>query len=512
MSNILIASSNVYRYYKPGMVDGVRDYTVLKCTQSEIFNAAMTNLGENDKFVLISVIENFVSDAVGADSDSPDSAIASCITEVMKVVRETAERLPNSKFGFTMPLERPALPWYQEKKEKITIMVDKFLKTISRESKIGNVSKVDCSPILSQQFEPDMVHLTPAAAKVFLEIMLESAEALFSAEEVNLDDVSDEGEVLDDELTLEQRVGHLERKAGLQDKKNIGNDLVFARIREEINSNGNKAKEDRVVINGLKSKTPMPTETRARIDHLRKIAGEIFETLIPGFKGEIVYLTQGKNAASQHIPMIEVKMNSAENAHEVRKAFADKRKKKLLPDDMKDLFIANSVNLATRIQIDILKAIAKKISNAKETAYVSGFVSRPMMHIRKGGPPSGGKPIRSFTFVDAVAKYRRKITDSDLGAAYNRAGSAFAGQLKQNFILLNEQDSRLFEPAFDGPSASYGSSRSTGGSGTGSRGGSASWRSRGGARAGARSGSTSRPYRKGKKRSGDDLQSSATKK
>jgi hypothetical protein len=213
-----------------------------------------------------------------------------------------------------------------------------------------------------------MVHLTPAAAKVFLEIMLESAEALFSAEEVNLDDVSDEGEVLDDELTLEQRVGHLERKAGLQDKKNIGNDLVFARIREEINSNGNKAKEDRVVINGLKSKTPMPTETRARIDHLRKVAGEIFETLIPGFKGEIVYLTQGKNAASQHIPMIEVKMNSAENAHEVRKAFADMRKKKLLPDDMKDLFIANSVNLATRIRIDILKAIAKKISNAKETA------------------------------------------------------------------------------------------------------------------------------------------------
>jgi len=39
---------------------------------------------------------------------------------------------------------------------------------------------------------------------------------------------------------------------------------MFARIREEVDSTSNKSKEDRVVINGLKSATPLPTETRTR--------------------------------------------------------------------------------------------------------------------------------------------------------------------------------------------------------------------------------------------------------
>jgi hypothetical protein len=34
---------------------------------------------------------------------------------------------------------------------------------------------------------------------------------------------------------------------------------MFACIREEVDSTSNKSKEDRVVINGLKSATPLPT-------------------------------------------------------------------------------------------------------------------------------------------------------------------------------------------------------------------------------------------------------------
>jgi len=50
----------------------------------------------------------------------------------------------------------------------------------------------------------------------------------------------------------------------LQNEKYTSYDLTFAPIREEVDSISNKSKENRVVINGLKSATPLPTETRTR--------------------------------------------------------------------------------------------------------------------------------------------------------------------------------------------------------------------------------------------------------
>jgi hypothetical protein len=45
------------------------------------------------------------------------------------------------------------------------------------------------------------------------------------------------------------------------------------------------------------------------------------------------------------------------------------------------MFISNCVNLATRVRLDILKALASKISNTRETAYVVSFTSRPTLQI-----------------------------------------------------------------------------------------------------------------------------------
>ncbi len=49
---------------------------------------------------------------------------------------------------------------------------------------------------------------------------------------------------------------------------------------------------------------------------------------------------------------------------------------------LEKLFITNSVNLATRVRISILKAIAKKISNTDNIIIVFGFIPRPVMHIK----------------------------------------------------------------------------------------------------------------------------------
>jgi hypothetical protein len=256
---------------------------------------------------------------------------------------------------------------------------------------------------------------------------------------------------------------------------NFANNLVMARIREEVDTSNNKAKEDRLVMTGLKSKDPIPLENRARIEWLKKIVTNLFEKLIPGFPGKIFYLSQGKQM-DVYLPMVEVKLDRPENAMAIRKAFAIKRKEKTLPDGLDSLFVTNCVSLSTRVRIDILKAIARKLTNDKELAYVSGFISRPMMHIKKAGSNVPAKPLKSFTFIDSVSRFGNIVTPDDLKPAYERAGVAFKGQLGQNFVVLNESDQEQFQ--------GLGSSKPW----SGGRGGGAGRGDRGGGRAGGTSG------------------------
>ena len=262
-------------------------------------------------------------------------------------------------------------------------------------------------------------------------------------------DQQDFGQIPD----LENRLLRLERTAREQADKNVSNDLMFARSREETDAGTNKAKEDRIVLNGLKASTPLPEGQRERIEALKIIVTGIFEKLIPNFKGKIIYLSHGKNQG-QLIPMVEIRMDSAEHAISVRKTFAEKR---LLDKELESLFVSNSVSLATRVRVDILKSIARKLTNAQDLAYVAGFTSRPMMHIRKAGPPSPNlKPLMSYTFIDSVTKFGHLVRAEDLEAAYGRAGRTFNGQLQQNFVVLNEQDQAYLQSVGPKPGTSTG--------------------------------------------------------
>jgi hypothetical protein len=137
---------------------------------------------------------------------------------------------------------------------------------------------------------------------------------------------------------------------------------MFARVREETDATTNKAKEDRVVINGLSSPNPLPADPKLKIEALKTIVAGIFESIMPGFRGKIVYITQGKQL-STFLPMVEAKLDKTELVVAMRKAFAEKKKNNLLSPEHANLFMSNSVNLATRIRVDIRKAIARKISN-----------------------------------------------------------------------------------------------------------------------------------------------------
>ncbi len=220
---------------------------------------------------------------------------------------------------------------------------------------------------------------------------------------------------------------------------------MFARTREELDAASNRAKEDRIVLNGISSSLPPPTDPRQRIEFLKGIVAEIFEKISPGFEGKIIYLNQGKQQQLAQ-QMIEIKMDKTEHAIAIRKAFAERRKKKDLGAEFDSLFMTNCVNLATRIRVDIMKAIAQRQTNNTNIAYVAGFTSRPMMHIRAAGAPAANtRPLKYFTFIDSISRFGRQLTKEDLETAYGRAGRSFNGQLQQNFVVLNKCDQDLLQ-------------------------------------------------------------------
>jgi hypothetical protein len=511
MANLFIGSSNVSRFYRAKDHSRFREYKVVKCTQVSGFKAYMESMDKDKSSVLISVIENFLIDAVGADVEKPEAAINECIDDFLKIVKETAIKLPNTKFAIVMPMRRPSIQWYQEKVELITKELAGKVKSMTGK-KLVNIGSIECVAPASQLFEEDLTHLTMPSSKIFLDWILDLAEDFFDAEQVDLSD-DEEGEVENEEddetrdlvKKLETRLTKLENESKLQRENTSANNMMFARIREEIDFGTNKAKEDRVVLTGLTSRTPIPEGNREKIDFLRKLAADVFNVLIPNFKGKVVYVSQGKQNA-EALPMLEVKLDKQEFAIEIRKAFAEKRKRKELPDSLNKLFVANCVNLATRVRIDIMKAVARKVTDKNELAYVSGFISRPMMHIRKAGAPTNQRPLKSFTFIDTISRFGNLVVRGDLDAAYARAGRAFAGGMRQNFVVLEESveaaggpdKSFRFGHGSGSGSGSYGSRGRRGGEGfRGSdRGhyGGGSWRG------------------KGTKRPGDNLYGSNTKK
>lgn len=499
MANLLIGSSNLNRHYRPADFPKVRKYEMVKCTQMEGFRVFMENIDNTRKSVLISVFENFVVDAVGTDITGPEALIDECVKDFLSTILSSATRLPGTRFGIVMPLQRPALGWYQDRVDSITSFLEEGIKAMIMDKNTNNVARIDCIPAAAQYFETDKIHLTKPSAKSFLEVILDLAEAFYKAPIV---DLTEQGELLDSDTDahiarLEARLDWLEKTLKQQLDKNIGNDLMFARVREEVDAGTNKSKEDRIVINGLTSATPLPSDQKQRIDALKGIVSEVFKTIIPDFKGKIVYLSQGKHQATP-LPMVEVKMDRVEFAVEMRKAFADKKKKNQLGAQQAALFMSNSVNLATRIRVDVMKAIARRLTNKDEIAYVAGFTSRPTMHIRRTGS-TDNKPLKSFSFIDSVSRFGNMLGKKELETAYGRAGRSFNGQLRQNFVVLNEYDQDALmsvDPNRAGTSWSAGAQRPQRGGNGGGAGAGGQWSARG----------------KGTKRAGDNLQSSNTKK
>ena len=129
----IIGSSNIYRFVTQrdvGLEEELKDRIIMQnCTKIDLFNVKMDCLKDTDTRIIISVIENFLSDAVGETEEIEiiNRRVTGALSEFFEVVKMTASRLPTSKFVMVEPMARPSLKWYTEALE---ILAQDFKKRV----------------------------------------------------------------------------------------------------------------------------------------------------------------------------------------------------------------------------------------------------------------------------------------------------------------------------------------------------------------------------------------------
>jgi hypothetical protein len=459
LNTLLIGSSNVSRFYADLDQKWTEDIKFVKCTKIEVLKAILDDTKAEK--IIVSVVENFLSDAVEnllvKEKEDVEKAIDTTMKDYLGAIQVFADKLPNTKIALVEPMRRPALPWYETKLEDIIAFHNRCIHKMKR----PNVDRINGLLQSSQHFDSFGVHLVPTAGLKFVEMIIANADDLFEMMETDVVEIEDEemkeveernvGKKKEEEKKelknkdeIKLNVGGLpERTSKLEEQMKTIQDciaarmrsdnLVFARMREELDFGSNCKREDRILVIGLTSSEERPAAQADLKGWLTKLVGDTLERITKGSAVGVAFVNPMRGGGGGILPICEVRMKTRDQALQIRKDFAAKRKNG--GDDLGKLFVANSVTLATRVRLDVMKAIAKICESKNEQMFVRGFSSRPVLQVRQR---DGSRPPLTLTFADAVGRYGAKLKDSDLAGAYRRAGRAFAGELEQNFVVLTD--------------------------------------------------------------------------
>ena len=64
-----------------------------------------------------------------------------------------------------------------------------------------------------------------------------------------------------------------------------------------------------------------------------------------------------------------------------------------------------------------------------------GFTLGPVLQVK---PKNGGMQV-ALTYMDTIKRYGNRVKEAELSLAYERAGTSFVGQMRQNFVVLTDK-------------------------------------------------------------------------
>ena len=137
---------------------------------------------------------------------------------------------------------------------------------------------------------------------------------------------------------------------------------------------------------------------------------------------------------------MEIRFGDNQQASNFRMQFVRARKEPRHSEQLANLNVSPVVRLATRVRVEILRAIAdqmKKMDNSIVKAYCLQFVPRPIIKVVKKNA-AGVEITRTWSFIEAVCWVKEEDVGHEINwkKAEDRAGSSFTGRKAQFFVVL----------------------------------------------------------------------------
>ena len=229
---------------------------------------------------------------------------------------------------------------------------------------------------------------------------------------------------------LDRRVAALESAA-------FFNNLTMAALKEEQDTEANKAMLNRVSVSGLVIEGIQSMVESERIQAMRNKVQEVIDLVKePDQVFEIQFVRHLNRQRGQKYAVVEVKLADVKQAKMFRDNFVKKRK--ALPEKVN---VTPVVRLATRVRVEIMYSICTQLKKHDPSiikAMCLQYVPKPVIKL-VSKTTAGGELVRTMTFIDAIrwVKANGYFGKIDLSKAYDRAGASCRGTLAQNFVLMD---------------------------------------------------------------------------
>lgn len=459
-----------------------RTYEVIPCTQKTVIDSTLPSL-TSASLIVTSVLANFICDAGVLNPDRLLDAANSVISKHISLLHRFSQTSPSTRIVVVPPLSRSNPDWFNPYLPcLLTFLISEIIKT-------GNAQIRYLSPFVAPAnfFLSDGVHLNQDAGYHFIKFIIDGVDQVFpevsppslqstsmapppitslqpssthpgassqytysqaaapfpsgppsfstSTAPTSTNFAVEFGRISSAITSLTGITSSMRTEATTRREQD---NLIFARLKEDRDFEFNKNREDRFTVSGLITPNP-PVDPRERkaffIQRLQDLVDEACADVIPRPQVVDVYVNMRPGQTS---PFLEGRMDSVSSSSAFRVAASQMSRDE--SPNFKDLFIANAVTLSTRVRIEILRAISKKLQSDDTDSFVQGFSSRPLLHYHlcEGSFARIDGVNRTYTFVEAVAKFGSLVSQADLFKAYRRARPAFIGCMEQYFVILKE--------------------------------------------------------------------------
>lgn len=444
---LMLADSNIYRNVT---VDALKkhidaDVQIYKTTRLNSFELGLKEVSNCD-ILLVAALPNLICDAAATVNLTDLNATVTETTTTY--INQIARNSVNAKRVLIVPpLSRSTPPWYNDHHRNVCTIVSDLSRTYSNMQVLPEF-KVAVTDLLS-----DGVHLHPEAGRRYFDYFVsclkdvsvldsgsshddDTGPKIPDVEEPTLKDVwellrSTVRPRLEDVTTLGKKLSNLEETVA---RRALNDDVVLARHSEELDQIKNDKWADRVVVVNFASK-----DYPKMLSDRKAFLSDKFRPLIESILGEIVFDIYPKvgNFESSTIPPFEIRFPTEANCRK----FKQEAYKKVQENNgaYGDIGFHPKLTLASRVRVEVLRSIARKVIQPNLSAYCPIYNTRPILHL---GPLVDGKVQKSetLTYVDAVLRFRHLLTINDLTFAYKRVGYGFHNCLRQIFIVLNDED------------------------------------------------------------------------